>query len=483
MSDPNSSENPAERRRSRTVYAVWLFIGLVFYVLSAGPVTWIVYYWGDGFRYSSRLPAVLETVYAPLNWIAERSPDRVHRLWTQYIEYFYDSAYRADAERWLADGGFVVDAHATSVNADDREPRYGTRTLIEWQVHLKEIDPQSNAHAAEVPGLIALMKSADVPWFTRRQAAFALGRMRSSAPLALPPLIELLKTTPASSKKNDETPPSVWSAQAIALYGPEARAAAPSLIERALDRSRSINERLVAVEALSMIGVAEPAILPALMSILENQENSALLREAAADALAVMGPSAAAAIPALNRALRDPAEAVRLKSVIALGAFGVRSEIALPQLLEGLLFDESLSVRDAVVVTVGKIGEPAVPLLLPLLAQADSEIRIRALGALGGIGRAANSATNQIAASLDDADPAVRIQSVETLAKVAPSDERIPAALVRALSDDDRQHRMRAARELVRRGAAAQPAIEPLRKLETDPRADVRRLADQTRRS
>lgn len=476
-------------KRSRTVYAAWVFVAVVFYVMSIGPVTWLVYRWCGGFDYGSRLPAILDTLYAPVHWVVDHSPDTVHRVWTQYVDYFYEAAYRADMEQWSDDGSRFL-----SMEFDwqpEVAPRYGSRTLEEWQTHLKDVDPNATSQSEDVAGLVALVESKEVPWFTRRQAALALGRIRAAVSQAVPVLIQLLESSEHRTKAEGEHSPAVWSAQAIAKIGPDARAAAPILINIAGDRARSFIERLAAIEALAAIGTAEPSVLEALIATFEADEpvthqtpNPALLREASAEALTVVGPGAAPSVPALARALQDRVEGVRLKSVLALGAMGPRSEIALPALLESMAFDDSPSVRDAAVIAVGKVGEGAIPSLIPLLSQPDAELRTRALGAVGNIGRAAASAANQLIPLLEDKDSSVRITAAESLWKIDPSHERVPDALARALADQDRQHRMRAARALVRMGAAAQPAAEALRKLTAeDPRDDVRRLAAQTLRS
>ena len=54
-------------------------------------------------------------------------------------------------------------------------------TLDQWRSRMKELDPNSPASAAAVPGLLEIVSDVDAPWFTRRQAALTLGRMGTPA--------------------------------------------------------------------------------------------------------------------------------------------------------------------------------------------------------------------------------------------------------------------------------------------------------------
>src|SRR3990172_1149717 len=193
--------------RSRATFLAWGVIALVFYVLSAGPATWLVYRWGGRLHPGNRAQSAYGFVYGPVQWVAEHSPQVVEAAWERYINFFLEQAYRAEIERWLthpsaqSEPGLVAarqdDKNSTPPVADSKlEPRIAGRTLLDWQARIKEIDPLSSDSVHDVPGLIELVKAPDVPWFTRRQAALVLGRMKSRALPAVPVLVDLLAAAP-----------------------------------------------------------------------------------------------------------------------------------------------------------------------------------------------------------------------------------------------------------------------------------------------
>ncbi|MEX2287889.1 MAG: HEAT repeat domain-containing protein, partial [Planctomycetaceae bacterium] len=219
-------------------------------------------------------------------------------------------------------------------------------TIEQWRERIKLIDPADPQSAALVPGLIALVRDRDVPQVTRRQAAHTLGRIGQPAKAAVPVLIELLSE---ASGPGESTV--FWSAKALALFGAEARDAAPTLIGILHDQSQPTADREAAIEALTRISTAHPRVLTTLVELLQkhsstNDAQAATFRAHAAASLGLMGAGAASAVPALIRATRDESEPVRLQSVIALGAVGRQAEVAIPALVDSLLSDDAPSVRD-----------------------------------------------------------------------------------------------------------------------------------------
>ena len=99
---------------------------------------------------------------------------------------------------------------------------------------------------------------------------------------------------------------------ALARIGPDARAAAPVLIETL--RSGHGPRRTDAARALGRIGA--PEAVPALIVALEDESDH--VRFHAARALGKLGAMAASALDALMRATKDPNDRVRREAGVAI---------------------------------------------------------------------------------------------------------------------------------------------------------------------
>lgn len=142
---------------------------------------------------------------------------------------------------------------------------------------------------------------------TQQDATMALAQMGPKARLAVPALLEALK----SPDKN------VRSSAAFVLgrIGTEAKSAVPDLIDALKDSNQDV--RLAAAIALQWIGSeVKRTAVNALVGVLKEQD--ADLRGRAASALADSGPEARYALPALKKALKDPDERVRQAAASAL---------------------------------------------------------------------------------------------------------------------------------------------------------------------
>lgn len=359
--------------------------------------------------------------------------------------------------------------------------RYGHYTLPEWQTRLKYLDPQSPDAAAAVAGLIEIINDDDVAPFTRRQAALTLGRIGEAAVEAVPHLVALM-----TDESADEAT-IVWSIKALSLMGPAAHASTPALISTLENQRSPLVARQACFEALGRIGVAHPDVLPALIQVLSgarkirNDETTAL-RGGAADAVSLIGPSASPVVPALIRATVDPNETVRRKVFEALESMGGRADVAVPAMVEALMFDESAAVRDAAEAALATAGPDATLALRKLSTTDDPELRLRAVRGLRQMGVAARPAEKDLWAALQDADEKVRIEAAQALSNISATPQQIVPVLVECLTSRQRTVRLRAHRQLVGMGEAAQAAIGQLEQLANHERADVRRLAAETLR-
>jgi HEAT repeat protein len=228
-------------------------------------------------------------------------------------------------------------------------------------------------------------------------------------------------------------------------------------------------------------------------------------RRLAAEILTRM--NAHSAIPALVSALKDDDVEVRVASLRALGKLGtnvvekpviemladwepsvrtcalevlvelhVPSSPSILSTLRQLLEDPKWNVRAQAAVVLASMGETesALPELNSLLRDADPEMRVAALGALGQIAAAfpgrGNGSRFEITAVIQataDQMPAVRRAACQTLGKIG--DEAAIQALIRCLDDTVPTVRITAAESLRGFGGKATASLVQVLKDGTDP--------------
>ncbi|MEX0717583.1 MAG: HEAT repeat domain-containing protein [Planctomycetaceae bacterium] len=385
----------------------------------------------------------------------------------------------------LRDGRLGGEGHARSI-PDER--RYSGRTLDEWRAVMKALVPADPASFVFIPGLIELVRNEEVPAVTRRQAALTLGRIGRPAAEAVPLLVELLAAEERIEERT-ELPTAIWAVKALALFGPEARAAAPHLARLLRDESREARVRMAAIEALARIGAAHPAVIPALVDALalgpqsdapDARRTAAEFRGLAAEALGSIGTPAASAIPALVRAADDENEVVRRHVIAALGAMREEAAPAIATLVSALAFDESPAVRDSAATALGRIGAPATPTLAHLLADREEELRLRAAGTLAEMGESARGALPALERASADDSPAVRLRAAEALWRIARNGDRAIAVAVELLASRDRQLRISASRLLVEIAPHDPRVRRTLREVVASDDPRLRRAAEET---
>jgi HEAT repeat protein len=292
----------------------------------------------------------------------------------------------------------------------------------------------------------------------RLAAITALGNMRPAR--AIPPLIARLGDPAAS----------VRSAAIAALerIGP---AAVVPLIE-ALDHARTETSLAEILKALAAFRDAR-----ALVPIMNRLGHTYMrVRVAAVDAAVAYGERAIPhlldmlvlnAVPIselLRDARKNPQKRNRLRTIRALGE--LKDSRAVPLLKEIGQGDDS-EIREAAELALTKIGsatwarasaakalgligaEDAVPALIKQLADPNSTVRLRVVRALSRIGdaRAARPLAKLLASEEDDAVREETAGGLGTQGLVGPA---VVDACVRALSDESRSVRSRAARALGR---------------------------------
>jgi len=119
-------------------------------------------------------------------------------------------------------------------------------------------------------------------------------------------------------------------------------------------------------------------------------------------------------------ALKDKHISVRSRAAYALGEIGADAGVAVPALIKILKDDEE--ARSWVAKSLGRIGKPAVPVLIEALNNEEKEVRQAAVYALKIIGPDAKAAVPALIESLDDEDKEVRNAVVKALNRIEGKD-------------------------------------------------------------
>ncbi len=163
---------------------------------------------------------------------------------------------------------------------------------------------------------------------------------------------------------------------AWALAGARRYPAASAALAQAIGRDKDPQVRATAVWAAG--SVRDPAALPALVNVLGDTD--ADVREVAAWAVGTIGPEQAPA--ALLRALEDPDREVRMSAAWAL--FTIADPAATDAIDTAYRKEADAEVRMALLRALGAMGDRAVPTLERLVTSPDSSVRTIAIMALAG---------------------------------------------------------------------------------------------------
>jgi HEAT repeat protein len=330
-------------------------------------------------------------------------------------------------------------------------------TIAEWRLILPTIDLQSPASQDLVPGLIELATSPAVPWITRRQAAYTLGRMGDLASAAVKPLAKLLDETVPSEP--EALPASTWAAKALSLFGPIAAPASRTLIDLLNDPNRDEAEQLLAIEALGNIGSASPSGLAALLQVViarsqrggsDSQTQQADFRVIVAlDTVANVRPPVQAAIPICVRLLDDSNEMVANAAARSLQTLGQVAAPAIPALLDHIANPNSLVKQVAAADAIGAIAESPPAEVVDWLASTETSDVLLALQVCKTMRVRARPVVPQIEAILQsleaDQEPELALACCETLLAIDRGNLAAITGLVPFLASINRDDRATAA--------------------------------------
>lgn len=332
---------------------------------------------------------------------------------------------------------------------------------------LKDADETVRCRAAEALGLIGAEAAvpaltdelADPSPAVQEAAARALGAFKQAAETAVPALVPLLQhpeegvrqaaadavgnigtlsvTATASlvdGLTSRDTLVRAQTAEALGTIGEAAEDAAPALVAALSDGSDRV--RAKAAEALGKIGDgAAEAAVPSLVRALRDKDNwvSAL----AAEALGEMGGAAEEAVPALVKSLRHINPLVRANAAEAIGKAGSVAADAIPA-LEAAAADEDGGVRAQAVRAIGGVASPGADrALLRGLGDLDPRVRAAAAEGLGQRGNASEAAAAALLPLLEDANDQVKYEVIRALPKIAGPTPEVVDGLCRALLEDD----------------------------------------------
>jgi HEAT repeat protein len=218
--------------------------------------------------------------------------------------------------------------------------------------------------------------------------------------------------------------------------------------------------------------------VPVLIELLATEQGPsyAEVRWTVAELLRDLGPEAAAATPALLAALQDPDPHVRHVVTAALGEIAPADKEVIAALVSRLRTGDRLSAVKALGHFAADARE-AVPTLVELVKDPDTETRLTAVIILGEIGPDAALAVRVLTEALRDADATVREHAAESLGQIGTEDASTIAALSEALKDNNSRVRRDAVRTLGQIGPAAKSAVPAIRGLQKDESENVRSAA------
>jgi HEAT repeat protein len=320
---------------------------------------------------------------------------------------------------------------------------------------------------------------------TRRNAAFALGKMGGGGESAVPHLTRALQKDPSHLVREA----AAFALGEICRGGRGLTREAFGALTAALANDKNPLVRRSAAFALGSIGSGSPEAEQALAKALA--DGSPEVRQNAAWALGHVGPSA---LPALRKALGDADPVVCRDAAGAVGLLGKDGHAALPELLACCAADrdpelrkmalsvlvklvgpedkiaiqpliQALGDRDVetkrnAALALGNIGGPdaaaAVPVLLDALRWGDLELKRQAAAAIKNIGTEARTALPALRLALDDRDEELRMNAAVAIGGIGEAAESLVKDLVRHLADPKESAKVRT------EGAVALSRIGPV---------------------
>jgi HEAT repeat protein len=289
----------------------------------------------------------------------------------------------------------------------------------------------------------------------RLNGAIALGKIGKAA---VPELAKLL-----DSKQEDTR---YYAIAALGWVGPDAKEIAPAVIKALADPSDGVRRK--AAFALGRIAPDAKQGVPVLIQALDDKNED--VREAAMNAVSKFG---ADAVPALIEVLKAKKTPRSLEAARALAEIGGQAEGAIPT-LKTWLYAADITWQSAAGQALGKIGKPAVRVLVEATKDSQESTRVNAVNALTAVGA---EAVPDLVDALGNKHVDVRRLAAMHLAGQYVNDKMVVLGLAYSLKDEDEQVRLSCAQGLQNLGLMAKLAAPKLREALTDGNWNVRACA------
>lgn len=271
----------------------------------------------------------------------------------------------------------------------------GRKNVVTADWATKSLALFGSVAASATGDLIQQLEDSTLADAQRQSSIEALAMIGRGHPNAIPPLIRLLDHGPRGAKLADANAIAHWqqlACEAIAIVGPSASPAIPSLIQAS--RSEHDVVRRKSLRALGVFGQASDVAIPAIMDCLI-ADQSAAVRDSAADALGRIGM---ASVPSLRHLMSDTDPEVRWRATKAIRQTGAKAADVKSELSNRLSDTDARARAEAVesLWAVTRESKLVLPTVLSDLQSTDRRIRIRAYRFLIGIGPAARPALPQL---------------------------------------------------------------------------------------
>lgn len=318
------------------------------------------------------------------------------------------------------------------------------RNAADWERQLKDgKDAKSRRSAAFALGKLGSSAFASVGGLkkalredkaasVREAAAMALGDVGRGALKALddPDLVEAL--VQALAKDSD---PLVRRSAALSLgkFGPDGKSALAAL-EAAVDDA-NVTVRQNAAWALGRIGAASVKGLKKAL-----KDSDVLVQRDAAASLGQLDPEEArGALDELVACCKIDNSPLRIAALSVLNKIVTSDDGKFAAAIRAALTDSDLEVKQNAALTLANIGgteaAPALPILLEALRDGDAELKPQAAAAIGNLGAAAASAVNPLIKALSDPDKELRRYAALALGGIGESAEPAIGPLVKLLAN------------------------------------------------
>jgi HEAT repeat protein len=245
------------------------------------------------------------------------------------------------------------------------------------------------------------------------------------------------------------------------------------LIKRAIDAPNGVVAAL-AIESIPRMGAAGKPLIPLALAKLTDEDPN---KRAAALLLVVILPAedATKVSADVGKLAKDPFKQIRLLTGSVLERLGPAGAPAAEALGRALADEAEEDVRDQFVealVAMGPAAKPAVPGLLPLVAEKGLPValRVRAAGALVAADPTSPDVSAALVKATLDDDLSVRSAAIEAIGKLNPLPPAALDTLVKlAKSDPKNGPRVAALRAMVNAGPRAKAANAELDAIATGP--------------